>query len=159
MPPLHVTATRTAWDLSLSRCVLRTNRIHRRWAREALLPSGRTRAGRAGGDDPLPFATCTQYGGEVLFVPHGWAHGVLNHVAGLAIATELRDDPVQAGGPQPPGRAPLAASPMVAEALGVVAEANAASLGGDVARRADPVRAEHAAMRRRTRRLMEMLQP
>jgi hypothetical protein len=111
----------------------------RRWAREDLLPSGRTRprdclfgsnatAGDGKGGSvaagPLPFATCMQFGGELVFVPCGWGHGVLNHRAGVAIATELRDGFLQGQGLQPPGMAPESAfAPAVTAALAAAAEA------------------------------------
>jgi len=41
---------------------------------------------------PVPSWTCTQSAGDVVIVPEGWAHGVVNIQESIAVATELRHD-------------------------------------------------------------------
>ena len=77
----------------------------RRWARGDILPSGRARTPtrpRHGDPAPLPFTTCTQLPGDIVFMPAEWGHAVLNHKAGVAVATELLRDSAPRGYLAPP---------------------------------------------------------
>ena len=99
----------------------------RRWAREDVFPSGRTRTParpRHGDPGPVPFGTCTQLPGDLLFMPAEWGHGVLNHMAGIAVATEMLRDNIPRGHMAPPQMNALAFAPIVAEALTEVITAN-----------------------------------
>jgi len=40
-------------------------------------------------DDAVPLRECTQNAGDLMFVPGGWAHAVLNIQESVAVATEI----------------------------------------------------------------------